>query len=498
MKTLLLSIAALLLCSSLNAQQWEKIQYPEIYYKRNVANPRLVVHNNIIYAISYYSSVPLYTSKDNGSTWQMCDTNALKNLGLSSQGSLNWNIISIDFTKSAVFATISKFEANVLKNFLGRSLDNGQTWQFIDLSSISQNAIDSNIYNVTADNETVIVSTGGSFNTNLFISTDEGTTWKEMGLPKNIVSANGQIALFQNSLMYNGQFYDGKELSNKGYQGRFYLIPDINNPISQKLSDFPKWVDYSEKKEDYAPCDRLGITGHHFTCNGDLTYIDGRWQYRATITPDPMYLMKDIEYYDKPVFEVYWGEKIIPNNYNVLGNNYDTPGNIYYNIVVRRKSDSALVHRYVKHFYPYTDKNFTIIADDFIVQKSKNDTYSPITAATDNAVIIGLSKDNLYRFQTPSVSVEEEIQYANNTMTLQPHPAKDQINIRFTTPQNGLYHCELHDMMGAKIVSLGMAPLQKGQQWNLDADIHSVPNGYFRVIIKSPTQVFSVPCLIHK
>ncbi len=489
MKTLLLSIAALLLCSSLYAQQWEKIQYPEIYYTSKIPSlnkPRLIVHNNIIYALPT-QSLPLYTSKDNGSTWQMCDTNALRNLGLLHNGSLDWYIGSIDFTKSAAFAMISTNTSNISGNFLARSLDNGQTWQFIDLSSISQNAIDSNVYNVTADNETVIVSTGGSGNTNLFISRDEGTTWKEMGLPKNIVSPNGNIALFQNSLMYDGQFYDGKELSNKGYQGRFYLIPDINNPISQKLSKFPTEVDYADKDEDYLTCDRLGVTGDFFTCDDYLAYINNTWGYKSSLLPFTPELMKDIDYDISRPYEV-----------RGFGSYYDTPGVLYFTLIVRRLSDSATVNRYVKLSYPYNGK-FEKISDDIIVTKeSKKPRILPLNAITDNATFVRNDLRELYRFQKSSVSVEEEIQYANNTMTLQPHPAKDQINIRFTTPQNGLYHCELHDMMGAKIVSLGMAPLQQGQQWNLDADIHSVPNGYYRVIIKSPTQVFSLPCLIHK
>ncbi len=170
MKTLFISALALFLSSQLFAQQWEKIQYPELLMKNiNLSQPKLIVNNNIIYAISYSSSVPLYTSKDNGSTWQMCDTNALKNLGLLRNGVLDWYISSIDFTKSAAFASISTHNGKVSRNFLGRSRDNGQTWQFIDLSTISQNAIDSNVYSVTADDRTVIVSTGGPGNTNLFI-----------------------------------------------------------------------------------------------------------------------------------------------------------------------------------------------------------------------------------------------------------------------------------------------------------------------------------------
>jgi predicted neuraminidase len=252
MKTLFISALALFLSSQLFAQQWEKIQYPEIYYssnKQNTRQPTLVVHNNIIIALPN-NSLPLYTSKDNGSTWQMCDTNALKNLGLVHNGVLDWYISSIDFTKSAAFASISTYNGKVSRNFLGRSRDNGQTWQFIDLSGISQNAIDSNVYRVTADDRTVIVNTGDSYNTNLFISTDEGDTWKEMALPRNTVNANGQIALFQNSFMYEGRFYDGKEFISTGgaYNGRFLIFQDISNPISQKLSDFPKWADLSQKK----------------------------------------------------------------------------------------------------------------------------------------------------------------------------------------------------------------------------------------------------------
>lgn len=488
MKTVLLCALALVLSTQVYAQQWEKIQYPEIYYtsnKTNLRKPRLIVHNNIIYALPS-QSLPLYTSQDNGGTWQMCDTNALRNLGLLRDGSLDWSIGRIDFTKSGAFASISTYNGKKSRTYLGRSLDNGQTWQFIDLSIISQNAIDSNIYNVTADNETVIVSTGGSGNTNLFISTDEGTTWKEMGLPKNIVSPNGEIALFQNSLMYDGQFYDGKELSNKGYQGRFYLIQDINNPISQKLSDFPKWADHANKDEYYLTCDRLGVTGDFFTCDGYLSYINNTWGYKSDRLPFTQELMNYID-----------DDTLLRFSIDNFGAYYDTPGNVYFTMSVRRLSDSARVHRYVKLSYPYSG-NFEVLADDFIASQNFDGTAASLLAVTDNALLVRTNKSELYRFQKSSVSVEEEIQNANNTMTLQPHPAKDQINIRFTTPQNGLYHCELHDMMGAKIVSLGAAPLQQGQQWNLDADIHSVPNGYYRVIIKSPTQVYSLPCLIHK
>lgn len=502
MKTLFISALALFLSSQLFAQQWEKIQYPEIYYtskKQNIRNPTLVVHNNIIIALPN-NSLPLYTSKDNGSTWQMCDTNALKNLGLVHNGVLDWYISSIDFTKSAAFASISTYNGKVSRNFLGRSRDNGQTWQFIDLSTISQNAIDSNVYSVTADDRTVIVSTGDSYNTNLFISTDEGDTWKEMALPRNTVNANGQIALFQNSFMYEGRFYDGKEFISTGgaYNGRFLLFQDINNLVSQKLSDFPKWADLSQKKEYYVDCNRLGITGHHFTCEGDLPYIDGKWQYRATISPDPMYLLKDVEYYEKSVLGRLWDVDIIPNNYVVLGSNYDTPGNIFYCVLVRRKSDSALVHRYIKHYYPYNKDNFEIIADDFVLPNSKTFGMMPLIAATDNAFFIGTSKDNLYRFQKSSVSVDEQVFDATKTLTLQPNPAKEQIHISFDTPVSGIYTCELHDMMGASIASLGSATLDKGQQWNFEHDIHTLPNGYYRLIIKHQSQVFSVPCIIHK
>ena len=485
MKTLLLSIAALLLCTSLYAQQWEKIQYPEVYESNpKIRRPDLVVNNNIIYALSSRDTIPLYYSKDNGSTWQATDIISLKLAGRNSIG-----IYAIIFTRSSLIVASN--------TGLIRSLDNGQTWEKVDFFPYVKNTLDTNIRGITAYNETVIVKTGITNNINAYISTDEGTTWKEMGLPKNIFDSFGKIKVYKNSLMYEGQFYDGKELSNKGYEGRFYLIQDINNPISQKLTNFPTLVDFSNKSEDYYPCDRLSIVGDYFTCNGDIVYIDGNWRNRATIQPSPIELMKDIEYYNIPYQTILYGDNnFIESYFNILGQTYDTYGNIFYNIIVRRKSDSARVHRFVRQSHPYNG-NFDIIADDFIVMKNLPNDFVLLTAVTDKAVIIRNS-NGLYRFQKSSVSVEEEIQNANNTMTLQPHPAKDQINIRFTTPQNGLYHCELHDMMGAKIVSLGMAPLQKGQQWNLDADIHSVPNGYFRVIIKSPTQVFSVPCLIHK
>ena len=128
MKTLLLSIAALLLCTSLNAQQWEKIQYPEVYESNpKIRRPDLVVNNNIIYALPT-QSLPLYTSQDNGSTWQMCDTNVLRNLDLLRNGSLNWSIVRIDFTKSAAFARIATNNGKKSRTYLGRSLDNGQTF----------------------------------------------------------------------------------------------------------------------------------------------------------------------------------------------------------------------------------------------------------------------------------------------------------------------------------------------------------------------------------
>lgn len=488
MKTLFISALALFLSSQLFAQQWEKIQYPEIYYtskKQNIRNPTLVVHNNIIIALPI-NSLPLYTSKDNGSTWQMCDTNALKNLGLLRNGVLDWYISSIDFTKSAAFASISTYNGKVSRNFLGRSRDNGQTWQFIDLSTISQNAIDSNVYRVTADDRTVIVSTGDSYNTNLFISTDEGDTWKEMALPRSTVNANGQIALFQNSFMYDGQFYDGKELIVKGYQGRFYLFQDINNPISQKLSDFPKWADLSQKKEYYLQCDRLAIAGQYFTCNSYVSYIENSWDYaksKIEFTPD---LMKDIDY-----------NKTSGISINPFDVHYDTPGAMYFTLLVRTLKDSAKVHRYVK-VSPTHDGNVEILADDFIVSNSNNNYYTPLIAVTDNAVFIVNNGGELYRFQKSSVSVEEQVFDATKTLTLQPNPAKEQIHISFDTPLSGIYTCELHDMMGASIASLGSATLDKGQQWNFDHDIHTLPNGYYRLIIKHQSQVFSVPCIIHK
>ena len=130
MKTVLLCALALVLSTQVYAQQWEKIQYPEIYYtsnKTNLRKPRLVVHNNIIYALPS-QSLPLYTSQDNGSTWQMCDTNVLRNLDLLRNGSLNWSIVRIDFTKSAAFARIATNNGKKSRTYLGRSLDNGQTF----------------------------------------------------------------------------------------------------------------------------------------------------------------------------------------------------------------------------------------------------------------------------------------------------------------------------------------------------------------------------------
>ena len=121
-----------------------------------------------------------------------------------------------------------------------------------------------------------------------------------------------------------------------------------------------------------------------------------------------------------------------------------------------------------------------------------------LSAVTDNAVIISNNNNELYRFQKSSVSVEEQVFDATKTLTLQPNPAKEQIHISFDTPVSGIYTCELHDMMGASIASLGSATLDKGQQWNFDHDIQTLPNGYYRLSIKHQSQVFSVPCIIHK
>jgi hypothetical protein len=170
---------------------------------------------------------------------------------------------------------------------------------------------------------------------------------------------------------------------------------------------------------------------------------------------------------------------------------------MYFTLVVRTMKDSATVHRYVK-VSPTHDGNVEILADDFIVSNSNNNYYTPLTAVTDNAVLIRNNGGELYRFQKSSVSVEEQVFDATKTLTLQPNPAKEQIHISFDTPVSGIYTCELHDMMGASIASLGSATLDKGQQWNFDHDIHTLPNGYYRLIIKHQSQVFSVPCIIHK
>lgn len=479
MKTVLLCALALVLSTQVYAQQWEKIQYPYYDTKFNEYSvlrvPRLIAHNNILYALPWTSSYALYYSKDNGQTWRITDTNNLKSIARNVK-----SIGRIVFTKSSIIMTIP--------GGLARSFNNGQTWQKIDFFPYVQNTLDTNILGITAYNETVIIKTGTSNNVNAYISTDEGTTWKEMALPKNTFDGE-HFKLFQNTLLYEGQFYDGKELVRKPgslntTNMRFYIISDINNPISHGTGDFPKIFPDQNKNDEFVSCGNLRVVGQSFICDAVLAYLNGVWQYTDEFLPNPIKIMNDVDYYAN-----------LPVRYTVLGH-YDTPSNIFYGTIVRRKSDSALLHRYIRMPYPHNG-NFEVIADDFIVSKDF-DGFAALSAITDNAIFVTTNKRELYRFQKSSVSVEEEIPNANNTMTLQPHPAKDQINIRFTTPQNGLYHCELHDMMGSKIVSLGAAPLQQGQQWNLDADIHSVPNGYYRVIIKSPTQAFSVPCLIHK
>ncbi|MFN5309783.1 MAG: hypothetical protein ACK5C0_10040 [Candidatus Kapaibacterium sp.] len=490
MKTLFISALALFLSSQLFAQQWEKIQYPELLMKNiNLSQPKLIVNNNILYAIPRFPYPP-YFSKDNGTTWYVTDTNNLKSIARNVK-----SVSRIAFTNSSMVITIP--------GGLARSFDNGQTWQKIDFFSFVNNTIDTNILALTAYDRTVIVKTGVQDNVNAYISTDEGNTWKEMALPKN--TFDGQLfKLYQNSIMYEGQFYDGKTLVRRPGQVnttrmRFYLIPDIHNPLSQATTEFPVFIDFADKDEEYVDCSRLGIVGNNFTCNGDLTYLDGKWQYRATITPNPMTVVKDIDFYNVPYQYVYFAEERFPNYYDILGSYYDTPGNIFYGIIVRRKSDSAVVHRYVKQSSPYNG-NFEILADDFVLPKDliKSYNYMFLSAVTDNAVIIRNNNNELYRFQKSSVSVEVQVFDATKTLTLQPNPAKEQIHISFDTPVSGIYTCELHDMMGASIASLGSATLDKGQQWNFDHDIHTLPNGYYRLIIKHQSQVFSVPCIIHK
>ncbi len=479
MKTLFISALALFLSSQLFAQQWEKIQYPYIDSKFSEYSilrvPRLIVHNNILYALPWTSSYSLYYSMDNGQTWNVTDTNNLKSIARNVK-----SIGRIAFTTSSIVITIP--------GGLARSFDNGQTWQKIDFFSFVNNTIDTNILALTAYDRTVIVKTGVQDNVNAYISTDEGNTWKEMALPKNTFDGE-HFKLFQNRLLYEGQFYDGKTLVRRpGHLNttdmRFYVISDINNPISQGTGNFPRLFPDQDKDDEFVSCWNLKVVGQYFICDASLAYFNGAWQYTEEFLQNQLSMIKDIDYYTN-----------LPVRLNILGH-YDTPDNIFYGITVRRKSDSALLHRYVRQSYPYNG-SIEIVADDFILSEDF-DGSAVLSSVTDNAVFVTTNKRELYRFQKSSVSVEEQVFDATKTLTLQPNPAKEQIHISFDTPLSGIYTCELHDMMGASIASLGSATLDKGQQWNFDHDIHTLPNGYYRLIIKHQSQVFSVPCIIHK
>ena len=476
MKTFLLSLTALMLSSQLFAQQWEKIQYPEIYSKIT-RHPELMTNNNLIYALPITKSEPLYISFDNGTTWKVTDTNNFRTLTHDFRG-----IGRPRFTHTS---TLMLFFNGIL-----RSIDGGLTWQKIDFHSFVNNSLDTNILEMSAYYKTVIVKTGTQDNVNAYLSTDEGNTWKEMALPKN--TFDGQLfKLYQNSIMYEGQFYDGKTLVRRPGQVnttrmRFYLIPDIHNPLSQATSEFPVFIDYSSKNEYYESCNYLTIRGEYFSCDGGLTYADSNWVSITNIKPSPMYNVVNTA-----------TEKLLGVSY--MGGNNDTPKGIYYLLTILRTTDSALLYRFVKVSNPY-DSQLDLIADDFIVLKDsiKPKHYFLLAAVTDNAVIIRNNNNELYRFQKSSVSVEEQVFDATKTLTLQPNPAKEQIHISFDTPVSGIYTCELHDMMGASIAALGSATLDKGQQWNFDYDIQTLPNGYYRLSIKHQSQVFSVPCIIHK
>lgn len=470
MKNFKIIILLLVVTPILHAQKWEKVNAPYSYHYNpplgDIHYPNITQRDNIIYAIPIITTKDyiLHYSTDDGLTWLMTDTTVFHQVTGGVRSSYP------EFTNTAMF--------NAVRGKLFRSDDKGKTWKHIDLFPIRQNLGDSALTRLSADEDNVIARTTAGA---IFASTDNGDHWFKMPIPDEYTY--GAIGIIGNYMIYDGKFTDGKY-----YETRFNKIPDIRNPIVQKLSyDFPRpYPSETDKQPGFYPCNTLSNCGSGLKCDGTgHLFLQERWNLDY-----PLAVFKDdnIEYFPAG------GDNGIK-----YGRMYstETPNALFQVLIVHRKPDSAKVFRVMRLAAPYTGE-FEKWTEDLIIEKSNPD-YAKIVpktiAQTESGVLLHTST-GYYRYsQLASSAIEEE----NNKpiISVQPQPSKEGSTITFSSMKTGSYTITLIDPLGARIgIIENNVSLQKGQSHTKFIESNTLSSGLYTIIVQSDNVTLSAPFIV--